>query len=245
MQDLQHFKNDITLILSRERLDTYDSLEQYKENLKLISFITPKISSLEIYLRNALDYCLTQIKGSDWVFSEDSLTNLMNEQKEKKKEITHSLILSKMSLGAVIKLIFCYKLERVILDLKRINFKSYYPNNKNALFINNKKNPLFINNKKNPLFINNKKNPLSSASKVHIALNLLWTIRNRAYHWENLLKTKPNNRPLITTYSTGLKDNDRAKMPINISVEPSKIVLFLDDLIKSIGNKDLENLSDL
>ncbi len=91
MQDLQHFKNGITLILSRERLDTYDSLEQYKENLKLISFITSKISSLEIYLRNALDYCLTQIKGSDWVFSEDSLTNLINEQKEKKKEITHSL----------------------------------------------------------------------------------------------------------------------------------------------------------
>ncbi|GAA7779396.1 hypothetical protein JP0174_12500 [Helicobacter pylori] len=172
MQDLQHFKNDITLILSRERLDTYDSLEQYKENLKLISFITPKISSLEIYLRNALDYCLTQIKGSDWVFSGDSLTNLINEQKEKKKEITHSLILSKMSLGTVIKLIFCYKLEGVILDLKHINFKSYYPNNKNALFINNKKNPL------------------SSASKAHIALNLLWTIRNRAYHWENLLKTK-------------------------------------------------------
>ncbi|GAA7296063.1 hypothetical protein HpM040_01880 [Helicobacter pylori] len=227
MQDLQHFKNDITLILSRERLDTYDNLEQYKENLKLISFITPKISNLEIYLRNALDHCLTQIKGSDWVFSENSLTDLINEQK--KKEITHSLILSKMSLGAVIKLIFCYKLEGVILDLKHINFKSYYPNNKNTLFINNKKNPL------------------SSASKVHIALNLLWTIRNRAYHWENLLKTKPNNRPRITTSFTGLKDNDRAKMPmkINISVEPSKIVLFLDDLIKSIGNKDLENLSGL
>ncbi|GAA7629878.1 hypothetical protein HpMMM31_00210 [Helicobacter pylori] len=227
MQDLQHFKNDITLILSRERLDTYDNLEQYKENLKLISFITPKISNLEIYLRNALDHCLTQIKGSDWVFSENSLTDLINEQK--KKEITHSLILSKMSLGAVIKLIFCYKLEGSILDLKCINFKSYYPNNKNTLFINNKKNPL------------------SSASKVHIALNLLWTIRNRTYHWENLLKTKPNNRPRITTYFTGLKDNDRAKMPINmnISVEPSKIVLFLDDLIKSIGNKDLENLSGL
>ncbi|WRB10404.1 CAAX protease [Helicobacter pylori] len=137
MQDLQHFKNDITLILSRERLDTYDNLEQYKENLKLISFITPKISNLEIYLRNALDHCLTQIKGSDWVFSENSLTDLINEQK--KKEITHSLILSKMSLGAVIKLTFCYKLEGVILDLKRINFKSYYPNNNNPFFINNKK----------------------------------------------------------------------------------------------------------
>lgn len=50
MQDLQDFKNDITLILSKDRLETYDNLEQYKENLKLISFITPKISSLEIFL---------------------------------------------------------------------------------------------------------------------------------------------------------------------------------------------------
>ncbi|GAA8386079.1 hypothetical protein Hpkin5_07090 [Helicobacter pylori] len=227
MQDLQDFKNDITLILSKERLDAYDSLEQYKENLKPISFITPKISNLEIYLRNALDYCLTQIKGSDWVFNESALTDLIKELKEKKREITHSLILSKMSLGAVVRLIFCYTLEGVILDLKRINFKSYYPNNKNALFINNKKNPL------------------SGASKVHIALNLLWTIRNRAYHWENLLKIQPNKCPRITTYFTGLKDNDRARIPMNISVEPSKIVLFLDDLIKSIGNKDLENLSSL
>ncbi len=227
MQDLQHFKNDITLILSRERLNTYDSLEQYKENLKLISFITPKISSLEIYLRNALDYCLTQIKGSDWVFSENSLTNLINEQKEKKKEITHSLILSKMSLGAVIRLIFCYKLEGVVLDLRAYRFRAYYHENKDTLLIKNRKQNL------------------SNYAKAHIALNLLWTIRNRAYHWENLLKTKPNNRPRITTYFTGLKDNDRAKMPMNISVEPSKIVLFLDDLIKSIGNKDLENLSGL
>ncbi len=227
MQDLQHFKNDITLILSRERLDTYDSLEQYKENLKLISFITPKISSLEIYLRNALDYCLTQIKGSDWVFSEDSLTNLMNELKEKKKEITHSLILSKMSLGAVIKLIFCYKLEGVILDLRTYSLKAYYKDNKDTLLIKGRKQHL------------------SNYAKAYIALNLLWTIRNRAYHWENLLKLRANNRPRITTYFTGLKDNDRAKMPMNISVEPSKIVLFLDDLIKSIGNKDLENLSSL
>ncbi len=66
MQDLQDFKNDITLILSEERLAAYDSLEQYKENLKFIASITPKISNLEIYLRNALDYFLTQIKGSEW-----------------------------------------------------------------------------------------------------------------------------------------------------------------------------------
>ncbi|MFP6259274.1 CAAX protease [Helicobacter pylori] len=227
MQDLQDFKNNITLILSKDRLAAYDSLEQYKENLKLISFITPKISNLEIYLRNALDYCLTQMKGSEWVFSESALTPLIKELKEKKKEITHSLILSKMSLGAVVRLIFCYKLEGVILDLRAYRFRAYYHENKDTLLIKNRKQNL------------------SNYAKAHIALNLLWTIRNRTYHWENLLKTKPNNRPRITTYFTGLKDNDRAKMPMNISVEPSKIVLFLDDLIKSIGNKDLENLSSL
>ncbi|QTP02599.1 CAAX protease [Helicobacter pylori] len=227
MQDLQHFKNDITLILSKDRLDTYDSLEQYKENLKLISFITPKISNLEIYLRNALDHCLTQIKGSDWVFNESALTDLIKELKEKKKEITHSLILSKMSLGAVVRLIFCYTLEGVILDLRAYRFRAYYHENKDTLLIKGKKRFLY------------------NYIKAHIALNLLWTIRNRAYHWENLLKIQPNKRPRITTYFTGLKDNDRAKMPMNISVEPSKIVLFLDDLIKSVGNKDFEDLSSL
>ncbi len=161
------------------------------------------------------------------MFSENSLTDLINEQKEKKKEITHSLILSKMSLGAVIRLIFCYKLEGVVLDLRAYRFRAYYHENKDTLLIKNRKQNL------------------SNYAKAHIALNLLWTIRNRAYHWENLLKTKPNNRPRITTCFTGLKDNDRAKMSMNISVEPSKIVLFLDDLIKSIGNKDLENLSGL
>ncbi|NGP55588.1 CAAX protease [Helicobacter pylori] len=84
MQDLQDFKNDITLILSKERLIAYDSLEQYKENLKLIASITPKISNLEIYLRNALDYCLTQIKGSEWVFNESALTPF--DQRIKRKE---------------------------------------------------------------------------------------------------------------------------------------------------------------
>ncbi|WQU41992.1 CAAX protease [Helicobacter pylori] len=227
MQDLQDFKNDITLILSKERLDTYDSLEQYKENLKLISFITPKISSLEIYLRNALDYCLTQIKGSDWVFSEDSLTNLINEQKEKKKEITHSLILSKMSLGAVVRLIFCYKLEGVVLDLRAYRFRAYYHENKDTLLIKGKKRLLY------------------NYIKVHIALNLLWTIRNRAYHWENLLKIQPNKRPRITTSFSGKTKNIPMDRILVIGIEPNKIILFLDDLIKSVGNKDFADLSSL
>ncbi len=227
MQDLQDFKNDITLILSEERLAAYDSLEQYKENLKLISFITPKISNLEIYLRNALDYCLTQIKGSEWVFNESALTPLIKELKEKKKEITHSLILSKMSLGAVIRLIFCYKLEGVILDLRAYRFRAYYHENKDTLLIKGKKRLLY------------------NYIKAHIALNLLWTIRNRAYHWKNLLKIQPNNRPRIATPFNGKTENIPMDRILVIGIEPNKITLFLDDLIKSIGNKDFENLSSL
>ncbi|GAA8434834.1 hypothetical protein Hpkin82_05880 [Helicobacter pylori] len=227
MQDLKHFKNDITLILSKDRLVAYDSLEQYKENLKLISFITPKISNLEIYLRNALDHCLTQIKGSEWVFNESALTDLINEQKEKKREITHSLILSKMSLGAVVRLIFCYKLEGVILDLRAYRLRAYYHENKDTLLIKGKKRLLY------------------NYIKAHIALNLLWTIRNRAYHWENLLKIQPNKRPRITTPFSGKTKNIPIDKILVIGIEPNKITLFLDDLIKSIGNKDFEDLSSL
>ncbi|MFP6279279.1 CAAX protease [Helicobacter pylori] len=227
MQDLRYFKNNITLILSKDRLDTYNSLEQYKENLKLIASITPKISNLEIYLRNALDYCLTQMKGSEWVFNESALTPLIKELKEKKKEITHSLILSKMSLGAVIRLIFCYKLEGVILDLRAYRFRAYYHENKDTLLIKGKKRLLY------------------NYIKAHIALNLLWTIRNRAYHWENLLKIQPNNRPRIATPFSGETENIPMDRILVIGIEPNKITLFLDDLIKSIRNKDFQNLSSL
>ncbi len=227
MQDLKDFKNDISLILSKERLDTYDDLEQYKENLKLISFITPKLSNLEIYLRNALDFCLIQTKGNEWVFAEDELSNLIKELKENNKPITHSLILSKMSLGAVIRLVFKHQLEGVVLNLRNINFTTYYERNKNTLRIKDKKQPI------------------SDYAKAHIALNLLWSIRNRAYHWENLLKIKPNNRPRLATKFDGVAENIQMSKSLIIGIMPNKIALFLDDLIESIGNKDLERLSSL
>lgn len=95
-----------------------------------------------------------------------------------------------MSLGAVIKLIFFYKLESSVLDLQQWSFKKYYKDNRDVLLIRGKKQGLY------------------NYVKVHIALNLLWTIRNRAYHWENLLKIKPNNRPRITTCFSGLRGDD-------------------------------------
>ncbi|GAA7834910.1 hypothetical protein HpCOL21_14040 [Helicobacter pylori] len=160
------------------------------------------------------------------MFDEVSLIPL-EELKEKKKEITHSLILSKMSLEAVIKLIFFYKLEGLALDLRAYSLKAYYKDNKDTLLIKGRKQHL------------------SNYAKAYIALNLLWTIRNRAYHWENLLKIQPNRRPRIATLFSGETENIPIDRILVIGIEPNKITLFLDDLIKSIGNKNLESLSSL
>ncbi|GAA7238234.1 hypothetical protein Kyoto89A_02750 [Helicobacter pylori] len=73
------------------------------------------------------------------MLNENSLIPLINELKEKKKEISHSLVLSKMSLGAVIKLIFFYKLESSVLDLQQWSFKKYYKDNRDVLLIRSKK----------------------------------------------------------------------------------------------------------
>ncbi len=47
-----------------------------------------------------------------------------------------------MSLGAVIRLIFCYKLEGVILDLRTYSLKAYYKDNKDTLLIKGRKQHL-------------------------------------------------------------------------------------------------------
>ncbi|MGL2532403.1 hypothetical protein ACOWOS_07620 [Helicobacter pylori] len=99
---------------------------------------------------------------------------------------------------------------------------------------------------KDTLLIKGRKQHLSNYAKAYIALNLLWTIRNRAYHWENLLKLRANNRPRITTRFIRELEKPTSKS-FNFGIMPNKIVSSLDDLIKSksIGNKDLEKLSSL
>ncbi len=53
-----------------------------------------------------------------------------------------------------------------------------------------------------------------------------------------------NNRPRITTRFIRELEKPTSKS-FNFGIMPNKIVSFLDDLIKSVGNKDLEKLSSL
>lgn len=62
-QILELFDKDITSILSKKRLESYEgSLETHYKNLKLAFEIGKRIANLEIFLRNKLDFCLKRIE---------------------------------------------------------------------------------------------------------------------------------------------------------------------------------------
>lgn len=79
--------------------------------------------------------------------------------------------------------------------------------------------------------IQNKALIIDNIDKVNIVLNLLHTLRNRACHFENLLKIRENDNKLYPRISTKEKGT-------NIGLMPDKIENFLNDLICLI-NKDL------
>ncbi|EAI5917145.1 hypothetical protein B9M62_03930 [Campylobacter coli] len=203
----------LEFIFSKQRLEHYKDINEHFENLKLISKIMPKIAILEIYLRNALDYELNS-NCKEWIKTSDNpfLLAKINEFKDKDSLEPHQ-ILSRLSLGVVAKLIISYKVQNKILDLRAFDFRKYSSSNRN----------FFI--------YENTKQGFDNIDKVNIVLNLLHTFRNRACHFENLLKIRENDNKLYPRISTKEKGT-------NIGLMPDKIENFLNDLICLI-NKDL------
>lgn len=76
------------------------------------------------------------------------------------------------------------KLQNKILDLREMDFRNYDGTN-NFYYTYNK-----VDNKGKTI---RQRNDFSNISRVDIALSLLQNIRNRAYHWGNLLKTTKYN----------------------------------------------------
>ncbi|EIX7173612.1 hypothetical protein MK501_001895 [Campylobacter coli] len=111
-------------------------------------------------------------------------------------------------------------LEAKIINSSNINFKKYYAHNKEYYFH-------YVNNKKY-------KNSFSNIEKANTVLNLLLTIRNRSFHWENLYKTKITNQKALAPRITTKSHNTF------IGVMPNKINAFLSDLIESF-EKDLNS----
>lgn len=212
MNNLTNF-NDL---FSQIRLSSYNNdIIKHYDNLKLVGKITPKIATLEIILRNKLDNKLSE-QDNDWIknSNDEKIKKAKDEIKyrEKNRILSHHQYLSRMSLGVIIYLIKENKLQNSIMDLKNINFINYNQYNRNFFF----KNGIKLR--------------FRNTHKVDIVLSLLQNLRNRSYHWENILKTTEKNGKHYPRLTTKIEN-------AYIGINPQKVELFLDDLIKTFNEE--------
>lgn len=117
--------------------------------------------------------------------------------------INDNFFISRQTFGYWAKLINQRSIHNEILDLKSLDFRKYSKSNR--------------------------KTKLKNFYKVRICLDLLVSVRNRAFHFENLYKTT-NGKPRISTLRNG---EVTGIMPQNLSI-------FLDDIMECFHN-DLKN----
>ncbi|EAL8903742.1 hypothetical protein OQE27_001357 [Campylobacter upsaliensis] len=219
MNNLTNFN----ILLSQTRLSSYNNdIVKHYDNLKLVGKITPKIATLEIILRNKLDSKLSEL-DNEWIKnSNDRMiknTREKIEEREKNKILSHHQYLSRMSLGTIIYLIKENRVQDSIMNLNNINFRNYNQYNRN----------FFLRN--------GKKRNFGNIYKVDIVLSLLQNLRNRSYHWENILKTTEKNGKHYPRLTTKIEN-------AYIGINPQKIELFLDDLIKTFDEEILKHCQD-
>ncbi|WP_147288582.1 hypothetical protein [Helicobacter brantae] len=214
LDTLRTFDKDAISILSPKRLEGYEgSIERHYENLFLAFQSGKRIATLEIYLRNKLDFCLREIEGEDWIKSEKSLCLIKQKTHIPLPALYPHQILSSLMFGELIGLINAYGIKHYMFDLRDFDFRKYHWSNRNYGYINGKKVAF------------------SNIDKNAIVLNLIRNIRNRAFHWENLFKvTKKDNGDIFPRLTH--KENNST-----IGVMPEMILEFLDDLIDCIGNE--------
>lgn len=101
------------------------------------------------------------------------------------------------------------------MNLGNINFLDYDSSNRN----------FWIKDSRKTYFKN--------FEKVDIVLSLLQNLRNRSYHWENITKTINKNGIDYPRLTTKVKNT-------HIGINPNKIEIFLDDLIKTYDERFLD-----
>lgn len=210
----------LALFFSQKRLNSYNNTNEHFENLRLIAAITPRLASIELILRNLLDFEMRKI-DVEWLrnYKNDEISSKISKL-EINGALTHNQLLSKMSLGEIVKIINGSNMCGRIFALQHFDFRKYEPSNKNFC-------------KDSP-----KKRNFTNGDKAEIFMSLLIGIRNRCFHWENLLKTRINKDkayPRITTKFRGTM----------VGVLPQNIKIFLDDVLKSFDSELLKLIDEV
>ena len=221
----QNFKQkDIAILLSPNRLKSYKNIDEHFDNLILIGGIAPKLAIIEIVLRNLMDILLKQQEDEEWLLVDNfedicEFKNKIINRLGKNSTLTHDQFLSNFTLGMNIYLIKKFKLQEKIFLFQKLNFKYFYEENRNFYFSKN-----------------GKKIKFKDKDNANIILDLLSNIRNRAFHWENLLKLIQKDQKLIPRLSINMKNTI-------ISIHPQKIDKFLDCILNNLDSRLLEKLN--
>ena len=193
-------------LFSQARLNGYSSIDEHEQNFKILDKIASKLGRIEIIIRNRIDRKMCQ-KDKDWLFHLPNNIDLeaSNETKD------HDILVSRQTFGFWIKVARYYKIEPVALEkdfLDNFSFKKYYYKNKERL----------------------NKTELNDYQKACSILLLTKNIRNRAFHFENLLKLRKTGIPRLSV-RVDLKEN----RVFYFSIEPNMIIEYLDDILESFN----------
>lgn len=120
--------------------------------------------------------------------------------------IADDTFISRQTLGYWVELLDASRIQNKVINLKDIDFLKYSNFNKKHKWLN--------------------------FEKVSITFSLIRTIRNRAFHFENLYKLNENTTPRLSTKLHGQI----------IGIEPKSINTFLDDILISFDDRILKYL---
>ena len=191
-------------LYSQSRLNGYSSIDEHEQNFQMLDKIASKLGRIEIIIRNRIDRKMSQ-SNKDWLFHLPEHIHLDASDETQ----DHDTLVSRQTFGFWIKVARHYKIEPVTFKkdfLDNFSFKKYYNKNKERL----------------------NKAELNDYQKACSILLLTKNIRNRAFHFENLLKLRKSGIPRLSI-KVDLKEN----RVFYFSIEPNMIIEYLDDILES------------
>lgn len=258
-------KQDYDDLFSKRRMDSYADEKEYNKNLELIEFLTPKLCLFEVFVRNKIlkhpsinnktSFIFTEIAKQKQInlkplaFTEYSLPKLRDDIKKHFEEVQENENLFKR-IDSVLD--YCQKLveeqeleiDKAISSQSMGFWASIINSNEEITFISDRDfldkadpflnitSPKKLSREETILRIKNTENKLD-----WVVLFLVKNLRNRAFHWENLLKVDDKGHSRISV-SLEIPESQK-KAIISIKTECIKDFINLcldacDDRLKKI-----------
>ena len=227
--------------ISIKRFQSYDNEEEYRCNIKLSSEIYSLLSIFEVSLRNRVFiYFKKQYNVDDELVFEKIYGNFKNRINGHTKDIINNDSLtvhqkiSKLNLGFWVSLFSYIDEQNLTLRNNYIPIKEVFSKEISFQSLGQICDISII--RKIRIY-----QPQYNIEARYMAIKLLQSIRNRAFHYENLFKKNKNNFPRISHKIYLISEKTTTRLPI-IGVQGSNIVRFLKFVNKCLDKRLAEEL---